>query len=134
MYLRYFIVISLWKRVWPFIWTKFKPHYLRMLCVKLGWIGQNGSWERFLNFVIVFLLFRNYLPIGIGCGPSYVQISIPTTPGHLVPSLVEIGPVVLEKKIKMWKVYLWQQWWTTDKFGSEKLIPSFGSGELKSHL
>ena len=29
----------------------------------------------------------------------------PLHPRMLVPSLVEIGPVVLEKKMKMWKVY-----------------------------
>ena len=30
---------------------------------------------------------------------------MPFTQGYFVPSLVEIGPVVLEKKMKMWKVY-----------------------------
>ena len=35
----------------------------------------------------------------------FEQIWIPFTQGCFVPSLVEIGPVVLEKKIHMWKVY-----------------------------
>ena len=38
-------------------------------------------------------------------GPSFEQTGFPFTQGCLVPSLVEIGPVVLEKKMKMWKVY-----------------------------
>ena len=37
--------------------------------------------------------------------PSFEQTWIPFTQGFFVPSLFEIGPVVLEKKIKMWKVY-----------------------------
>ena len=38
-------------------------------------------------------------------GPSFEQTWIPFTQGCFVPSLVEIGPVVLEKKMKLWKVY-----------------------------
>ena len=42
-------------------------------------------------------------PLGIRHGPSFEQTWIPITQGCLVPSLVEIRPVVLEKKMKMWK-------------------------------
>ena len=49
----------------------------------------------------------------------------PLHPRMLMPILVEIGPVVLEKKIKRR---------TTDKFGSEKLTRAFGSGELKINI
>ena len=44
-------------------------------------------------------------PLWEGRGPSFEQTWIPFTQGYFVPSLVEIGPVVLEKKMKMWKVY-----------------------------
>ena len=44
-------------------------------------------------------------PLGKGPGPSFDQTWIPFTQGCFVPSLVEISPVVLEKKMKMWKVY-----------------------------
>ena len=50
-----------------------------------------------------------------GRGPSFEQTWIPFTQGCFVPSLVVIGPVVLEKKMKMRKVYdhddngRWQQ-------------------------
>ena len=37
-------------------------------------------------------------PLWEGCGPSFIQTWIPFTRGYFVPSLVEIGPVVLEKK------------------------------------
>ena len=45
--------------------------------------------RRFLNFVNEFSLFCYYLLLN----PIFVQI------------LVEIGPVAMEKKFKMWKVY-----------------------------
>ena len=44
-------------------------------------------------------------PVGKGRGPSFGQTWIIFTQGCFVPSLVENGWVVLEKKVKMWKVY-----------------------------
>ena len=40
-----------------------------------------------------------------GRDPSFEQTWIPFIQGYFVPSLVKIGPVVLEKKMKMWKVF-----------------------------
>ena len=53
-----------------------------------------------------FCYFVNYLPLEKGRGSLFEQISIPFTHDQrcFVPSLIEIGSVVLEK-IKMWKVY-----------------------------
>ena len=42
---------------------------------------------------------RNLSPFGEGRGPSPEQTWIPSTQGFFVPSLVESGTVVLEKKI-----------------------------------
>ena len=53
LYIPFLIIISPWKRAWPFIWTNLNPHNPRIVWVKFGW-----NW-----------------------------------------------PVVLEKKMKMWKVY-----------------------------
>ena len=68
-----------------------------------------------LNFVNVFSLFHNYLPLELGkglnldhprmlsakfgCGPSFEQNWIPFTKGCFVLSWVKIGPVILEKNI-----------------------------------
>ena len=41
----YFVIISPWKRVWPFIWTDFNPYQPRMLWAKLGWNLPSGSRE-----------------------------------------------------------------------------------------
>ena len=38
-------------------------------------------------------------PIGNGRGPIFEETGIPITHGCFVPSLVEIGPVVLKEKI-----------------------------------
>ena len=86
-------------------------------------------------------------PLGEGWGPSFEQTWICFTQGYFVPSLVEIGQVVLEKKMKMWKVYRQTDrqtdrrmdrrtdgrtdGQTTDDRWSEKLTWAFSSGELK---
>ena len=53
------------------------------------------------------MYFRNFVIISTwnGRGPSFAQTWIPFTQGCFAPSLVETGSVVLEKKMKMWKVY-----------------------------
>ena len=57
-------------------------------------------------------------------------------PRMLCADFVEIGPVVLEKKMKMWKVYSrtdrQTDGQTTDDRWSEKLTWAFSSGELKT--
>ena len=50
-------------------------------------------------------LFQNYLPLQKGGALHLNKFWIPLTQRCFLSSLVEIGPVVLEKKIKMWKVY-----------------------------
>ena len=52
----------------------------------------------FLNFINVFSLFRNYLPLEKG-GVLHLKKLESFTQGCFWPSLVEIGAVVLEKKI-----------------------------------
>ena len=62
--------------------------------------------RRFYNFINVFSLFRNYLP--------FEQTWNPFTQECFVPSLVEIGLMVLEKKMKMWKFMTTMTMTTTD--------------------
>ena len=70
----YFRVISPWNRVGPFIRIKFSLFHPRMPCAKFGWNWYSGSWEE--DFLISLMCFCFFC---------------------------EIGPVVLEKKMKMWK-------------------------------
>ena len=98
----------------------------------------------YVYFICLFIVW--YVSMPVVCKVRFIQC--------FVPSLVEIGPVVLEKKMKMWKVYDnnndanddnndanednnddnddGQR--TTDKFWSEKFNWAFGSGEQKSSL
>ena len=45
MWFCYFVIISPWKKTWPFIWTSLNSHHLRMLCAKFGWNWLSSSWE-----------------------------------------------------------------------------------------
>ena len=53
----------------------------------------------FFNFLNVFSLFPNYLPLKKGGALN------PLHPRMLLAKFGCFGPVVLEKKMKMWKVY-----------------------------
>ena len=55
----------------------------------------------------MFLLFRNYLPLEKGMALYLNELECPSTQGCFVPSLVEIGPLVPEKKVfKILSMYL----------------------------
>ena len=45
MYFCYFVIISPWKRAWPFIWTNLNPLNPGMLCTKFGWNWPSSSGE-----------------------------------------------------------------------------------------
>ena len=57
--------------------------------------------ERLSNFVKVFLLLLYYLPLEKDLNLLWKKPYIPFTKGCLIPSLVEIGLVVMEKKMKI---------------------------------
>ena len=60
--------------------------------------------------------------LGKGRGPSIEQNRIPFTKGCFVPSLVEISPVVLEKKIKYEKFTMTTTTTTTATDNGQTLI------------
>ena len=76
-----------------------------MLCAKFGWNWASGSGEEDFLIFSITITFSLLSPLGKGRRPSFEESWIPSTQGCSVPSLVEISPVVLEKKLKMWKVY-----------------------------
>ena len=45
LHLNNFIIISLWKRYWPFILTNLNSLYPIMLCAEFGWNWPRISWE-----------------------------------------------------------------------------------------
>ena len=91
MYFRYFVIISLWKRAGPFIWTNLNPLHPRMLCAKFVWNWASVSGEE--DFLISSMCFRYFVII------SPWKKAVPFSQGWFVPSLVDIGQAVLEKKV-----------------------------------
>ena len=63
-------------------------------------LAQEFWRRRFLKVVNFFFIIFQLSPLWEGRGPSFEQTWIPFTQGYFVPNLVEIGPVVLEKKMK----------------------------------
>ena len=58
-----FVINTSWKRAWPFISTNLNARHPRMHCSKFGWNWTVVMEKKIFNFVIVFSLFRNYLPL-----------------------------------------------------------------------
>ena len=61
-------------------------------------------WRSFLSFVDIFSLFRTYFPLEKSLA-LYLKTFNPLHLKMLCVQFVAIGSVVLEKKIKIWKVY-----------------------------
>ena len=81
------------------------PLHSMMLFATLGGTAQVVLKNKILNFANVIIVISLLSPLGKGCGPSFEEIWIFLKLGCFVPSLVEIGPVILEKTTKMGAVY-----------------------------
>ena len=101
MYFSYFVFISPWKRAGPFIWTNLNPLHPRMPSPKFGWNWLSGYGEEdiFVSWSSMYFRYLVFTPLGKGRGPSFEQTWIPFTQGCLLPSLIEISPAILQKKI-----------------------------------
>ena len=91
------------------VWCKLAQWFLRLVCWLFCVLRRivnifqpfygGGSWkENLLNFVSVFLYLVIVSPWK-RVGPSFVWNWIPFSQGGFVPSLIEVGLVVLENKI-----------------------------------
>ena len=95
MYFSNLVIISPWKRSEAHHLNKLEsPSPKDAFCQVWLKLAQLFRRRRFFNFVNVFLLFGNYRI-------SPWKMAIPFILTNFVRSLVEIGPVVLEKKMKM---------------------------------
>ena len=104
MYFCNFVITSPWKgrgpsfeQTWIFF-TKgyFMPSFLEIVPLVLK--------KMIFQLCQCILAILKLSPLGKERGPSFEQTWIPFTQRWFVFSLVEIDPVVLEKKMKMWKV------------------------------
>ena len=96
-----YLIISPKKKGVAFIWTNFNPLHLRMVCAEFCW---NWPRRRFLKVVNVISLFCNYLLLGKGNRFIWTNLN-PLYLKFFMPSLVKIGPVILEMKSKIGQVY-----------------------------
>ena len=93
----YFSIISPSVMVWPL------NHFVCQVWLPIDFILAQWPVLEKKNFKYCQFIFAISLlfPLGNGRGPSFEQTWTPFTRGCFVPSLVEIGLVVLEKKMKM---------------------------------
>ena len=124
-----YTIISPWKRAWPFVWTDIGSLYPRRLChqfVSLVEIGPVVLEKKMFIFRQCILAISISPPLGKGRGPSFEQTLHPQHPRMLCAKLVEIGWMVREKKVNMWKVYR-----QADDMRSEKLTWALSSAQLR---
>jgi len=89
-----------WGHTWSYglYFNKLKSPYPRMLHAKYQCILVSGSWEKdFWWFTKIFLILPLIGPQK-GSAPLFKHIWILILQAWFLPSLVEIGQVVLEKK------------------------------------
>ena len=80
-------------------------------------------------YICYFIKFLS--PLGKGRGPLFKQTWILITQVCFVLNLIQIGQVVLEKKMKMWKVYDNDNINDDENDDGQRTKFAFGSGELK---
>ena len=74
----------------------------RMLCAKSGWIGPVVLERRFLNFVIMimFSLFRKYLPLEIGVVLYFKKLESPSPKDALCQVWLKLAHWFLKRRWK----------------------------------
>ena len=80
-------------------------HCFKFVENQVSWNWPSGSGKEeflWLSCIILFLLLS---PPGKNGGPSIGQTWIPFIQSWILPTLVEIGLMLLEKKMNIWKVY-----------------------------
>ena len=87
------------KRAELFIWTNLSPLHPKILCAKFDWNWLSGSRDEFSNLLMYFCFFLIISPWN-RMGPSFEQ---PFHQKLLCAKFLEIGPVVLEKKINIYQ-------------------------------
>ena len=63
----YFVIISPWKRMGPFIWINLNPLHPRMFCAKFGWNWPGGSGEEDVFWICYFVIISPWKR----AGPSF---------------------------------------------------------------
>ena len=81
-------------------WISFTQGFFMPSLVEIGPVVFEKKNFKFRQFISAISLSS---PLGKGCAPLFQQTRIPYF-SRILPSLVEIVLVVLEKKMKMWRI------------------------------
>ena len=115
------------------LWTKLDPIHPRMLCAKFDFKLAQWFWrKRFLNFVNVFSLFRNYLLLEKGWALHLNKLESPLPKDALFGWNRPSGSWEEVENRKSLQMDGQTDRQTMDERRSEKLTWAFSSGELKS--
>ena len=90
--------------------------------------------RRFFNFVNVFLLFHNYLPLEEGGALHLNKFESPFIQGCVVPSVDWNWPSGSGEEDKNVKILQQRQRWKTNKFRSHNLTLDFGAKKVNLML
>ena len=137
MFFSYFIIISPWKRLGPFICTNLNHLHPRMLCAKIGWNWLSGSGEE--DFLISSMYFHNFVIIShwkkagpliwINLNPLHQRMPCANF-GWNWPS----GSGGEDENVKILQTDGQTDIQMTDERRSKKLTWAFSSGEIKNFM
>ena len=109
----FLIFINFWQYIFPYPllsplrkWYPFYYMYNKIWipiiqgCFVQIWL-KLAHWSSINHQYIFVICILIKSPLGKGCVPSFQQSQIPFTQESFMPSLVEIGPVVLKKKMNL---------------------------------
>ena len=113
--------ISHWKRAWPFTWKNESPSSKYTLS-QFTWNWPNGYRDFFMIAIFYYLFFLKG-----HAWPTW----IPFTQECFVPSLIEIGQVVLEN---MTMCQVFRQMYGRTDWQQEKLTWAFITGKPKGYI
>ena len=86
------------------------PLHPRMHCAKFSWNLASGSQEEGFKISSMYFCYIVIISPWKRQGPLFEQTSIPFTQGCIVPSLVKIGSVVLEKEVIKFRQCIFAIW------------------------
>ena len=106
-------IINFMRIYFFFIWRNLNPLHPRMLCAKFGWSWMSGSGEEdFFNFVNLFSLFRNYLPLGKGGALHLNKLESPSPNDALCQVRLKLAQWFSRRR---WKFEKFTDGWTDGK-------------------
>ena len=101
IYLNYFVIISPWKRTWPFICINLNSLHIRLLCTKIHQNWQSGSGE----LLSMYIWYSPIISSWNKAWPFIWRHLNPFQPKLLCAKFGWNWPTVSGEKMKMWKVY-----------------------------